>query len=688
MSRTSEVRVGVDIGGTFTDLAIIETEPGNLRHLKSLTSYPDASDGVLRALDDAGLNLGSVSFFSHGTTVAINALLQETGAVTAVIGTRGFGDVLELRRGARTHLLDPLMDTPPLYVRRRSRVEVGGRIAWDGTVIEPLDEGEVLAALDILWQQGVEAVAVCLLHSYINPEHEQVIGETIADKFPEMFCTISSALVPEIDEFTRTSTAVINVYIQPVVARYVAGLDSELRRRGLTVPVHIMQSNGGLMTADEALASPVRMLESGPAAGAIAAAALARRVDQPNAITFDMGGTTAKAAVIEEGLPVRTMEFELFQSPNRPGSGWPLRVPMVEISEAGAGGGSLAWIDEVGALRVGPQSAGADPGPVCYGRGGTQPTITDANAILGRLVSLVEGSMLLDVNAARQAVDTEIAAPLALGVEDAAAGILEVADAKAADVIRRVTVARGRDPRDFALITFGGAGPLQAAYILVELQMPMAVIPPAAGNFSAEGLLFADLVADTTRTYITHVESAELGLLRALYAEMEDEIRATMERQGVSKDQVVISRSMEMRYQGQFHHINVPVPATRVTAKMLSSVERLFHEEHSRLYSYQASAEPTEIVFLRVRGVGEVNRPHRERLQEGPAEAALVGTRAVYFREAADRLASRVYNRAFLGARATIEGPAVIEEATSTTLVPPGFHTTVDDLGNLILRQS
>lgn len=680
-------RIGVDIGGTFTDVTGINEDSGDLFHRKVLTTSADPAQGAVEAVEQAGLNLEEVSFLSHGTTIAINALLEGKGARTAVITTRGFADVLELRRGARTHLLDPLMDKPPLFVPRRWRVGIRERIGWDGEVVQPLDDEEMRRTAQALVEKGIESVAVCFLHSHINPVHEQRAGEVLRRQFPELSFTLSAELVPEIKEYERTSTASLNAYIKPVVQRYISRLETELRERGLGMGLHIMQSNGGVMSGVEAGERPIHMLESGPAAGSIGAAAVGKLIGVENIITLDMGGTTTKASVIERGEPLTTVEYELFESHNRPGSGWPLRMPMIDIIEVGAGGGSIAWLDEGRTLQVGPRSAGADPGPVCYGKGGVSPTITDANAILGRLVALLSGTLPLSVEDARRAMEEHVARPLELSIEQAAAGVLEIADAKTADVIREITIARGRDPRDFALLAMGGAGPLQAAYVVGELGLRQAIIPPAPGNFSALGLLSTDIIHDTVRTYMSLRERVDLEMVNHLYREMEGALRELLRQEEVPDDRCRIQRSVDVRYKGQFHVINVPLTSEEVTEDVLQQVEEAFHREHLRLYTHHSRGDPTEVANLRVRGVGVVPRPGLRRLERGDSTVAPESTRRVYFREAGKSLVTSIYSRQLLGAGATLEGPAIVEEETSTTLVPPDYRATVDEYGNLLLRR-
>ena len=684
----SRLRIGVDIGGTFTDVTGIDEDTGELFHLKVLTTNRDLALGVVETLDKASIRLEEVSFLSHGTTIAINALLEGKGAKTAIVSTEGFRDVLELRRGARTHLLDPQMDKPPIFVPRRWRVGIKERTLWDGTVHEALDEDQVRQVLRRLADQGIESVAVSFLHSYANPEHEEKVATILRSEFPSMYYTLSSAIVPEIKEYERTSTAALNAYIQPVVQRYMTHLETELRERGLRAGVHVMQSNGGVMTGEEAGYRPIHMMESGPAAGSIGAAEVGRLMGLENMITFDMGGTTTKASVIEAGQPLTTVEFEIFETPNKPGSGWPIRVPMIDIFEAGAGGGSIAWIDQGGTLQVGPQSAGAEPGPVCYGKGGTLPTVTDANAILGRLVALLDGELPLDLASARQAMETHVARLLGFTVEEAATGVIEIADAKTADVIREVTIARGRDPRDFSLMAFGGAGPMEAAHTIAELNMSQAIIPPVPGNFSALGLLSTDIIHDAVRTSMSPTRQPNLARANALFEEMETELTRTLQQEGISGEALCLSRSFDMRYKGQFHIINIAAPSGPVTEATLQEAEESFHAEHERLYTYASRGDPTETVNLRVRGLGKVSRPGLRRLELGEAKDAYKGARPVYFREAGGFLDTQIYDRERLGAGSVLEGPAIIDERTSTTLVPKGFNAKVDDYGNIILRRS
>ena len=681
-------RLGIDIGGTFTDLTGVIPATGELFHLKALSTPEQPAQGVLDALDRSGLRLEDVSLLVHGTTIAINAIIEGKGAPTGIVATEGFRDILELRRGARTHLLDPLMDKPPTFVPRRWRAVVGERTRWDGEIQRPLDEGQVVKAVESLVSEGVQSVAVCLLNSYANSANEERIGEIILGEFPELYYTLSSDLVPEMREFERTSTTALNAYIQPVVHRYLSKMVGELRELGLKTGLQLMQSNGGLMTAEEAVNRPVHILESGPAGGCAAAIHLGELVGAGNLITLDMGGTTAKASVIEDGRPLTTVEYELFEEPDKPGSGWPIRVPMIDIVEIGAGGGSIAWLDHGNALQVGPQSSGASPGPVCYSRGGTEPTITDANAILGRLVALLGGTFPLDAERARRAMEERIAGPLGITVEEAATGILQISNSKIADLIREVTIARGRDPRDFGLIAYGGAGPLVAGDVIRELGIGTAIIPPAPGNFSALGLISTDIIHDVVRTYIWLQQQVDLERLNHLYDEIETELESRLRHEGIAPENLVLQRSADLKYKGQFHLVNLPVKAGSLTPNDLAVLREAFEEEHLRLYTYRSEGEPTDLVNVRVRGRGILGRPELPLLGRSTDSEAFTSTRPVYFREAGGTLDCTIYQRKRLGSGSTLAGPAIVEENTSTTLVPPGFDARVDDYGNIILNIS
>lgn len=688
--------VGIDVGGTFTDITCINESTNEFLHLKTMTTGADPAQAVIATLASAGIKPAEIVFLNHGTTVGINTLLEHKGAKTGIIATKGFRDFIELRRGARTHVLDPLMDKPPSFVPRRQRFGIDERIASDGAIIKSLNaQGCSDSLITFLQEQKLESIAICLLNSYANNEHEQIIQTLIKKHFPQISLTLSSILVPEIGEYERTSTTTLNAYIQPTISTYLSKLSERIEKAGLKVPIHIMQSNGGAMTTSEASDRPIHILESGPAAGAIAAAQLATSCGSPNVITLDMGGTTTKSSVIENGAPLSTTEYELFKSNNRPGSGLPLRVPMIDIVEIGAGGGSIVRVDAMKQLHIGPQSAGSNPGPVCYGQGGNYPTITDANAALGRVHSLLGGSMPLDIDMAKRALSRDIGTALAISCEEAASGVLEIADAKTADVIREVTISRGRDPRDFDLIAFGGAGPLQAASVVRELDLRKAIIPLAPGNFSAIGLLSTNLMYDSVSTYIIRTSACSgtsLTKITSTFDQMKSELTGRLLDAGLKTTEILVEKMVDMRYVGQFHSLTVPLSSLDTQALDVENLIQNFHHEHQRLFTYMCPEDECEIVNLRVRVTGLL--PHisfKSPIYKPKANRASQNgrtTRLVYFREVMKEVQTPVFIRETLDRDFNLQGPAIIEEHTSTTLVPPDFSVSIDDLGNLILKKA
>ena len=682
----AQLRIGVDIGGTFTDLVILDETTGELRNFKGLSTPHDFAQGVLDLVARTGVEPERISFIAHGTTVGINAVLQRAGPPTGIVTTAGFEDVLELRRSARTHVLDPFMEKPWMFVPRRRRVGVMERVLADGSVATPLDPESALAALAYLVGEGVESIAICLLNAYANPAHESVLKALVTRNFPELYCCISSDTVREIKEYERTSTTALNAYLLPVFEGYLKSLSGGLNRHGIRTDFHIMQSSGQLMSRAECESRPIHTLESGPAGGAIAASHIAALLGFSDALTFDMGGTTCKSAVIEGGEPRTTLTFELLEETNKPGSGWPIRVPMIDILEVPIAGGSLCWVDDGGTLHVGPRSAGADPGPVCYDRGGEYPTITDADVVTGRVEGPLAGGLLLNVEKARSAIMRWVAGPLGLSLEQAAAGILEIADARAADVVRQLTVVRGRDPRDCVLLAFGGSGPLHAAQVLYEMSMPEAVIPPVAGNFSAFGLLAADRGHDIARTEVVATHSADPAAVNQIYVELCAAVRARLEAEGAPGNQIELLRTVDMRYARQLHELALPVSDRPMNGEDVRALEIAFHERHLAEFAYECRDEHTELVTFRVRGVWRLRRPELKRIGPRRLEDACKKRRGVYFREPPGWVECPVYERELLGHGCDITGPAIIEEMTSATLVPPGFTASIDAYANIHLR--
>ena len=603
-------RLAVDVGGTFTDLALYEVETDRLEFAKTPSTPADQSEGVANGIRELVKRLdidpAEIHFFLHGTTVATNTLLQRRGARTALVATEGFRDVLQIGRQERPHLYDWKLRWPEPLVPRHLRMEVRERVLYTGEVLTPLDQADVGKLVEQLVEADVEAVAVCLLHSYANPVHERTIGEAIRKAMPHVALSLSHEVLPEFKEYERMSTTVINAYVAPMLKRYVGSLQRTIANEGVASDVYIMQSNGGTRGAAAAMERPVHTILSGPAAGVIGSVALSLEAGEVNTVSVDMGGTSFDVSLCYQGEIRRTQESELDRLP--------VKVPMVDIHTLGAGGGSVAWIDPGGAMRVGPQSAGADPGPASYGRGGVEPTVTDANLILGRLnpAGFLGGGMSLDVELARKAEHDRLAVPLGLSVEETAEGIVRVVNAGMLKGIRVVSVTKGYDPREFTLIAFGGAGPLHASELAAELKIPRVLVPVAPGVTSALGLLMADLRHDYVRTVLSRGDQLQPGNLTSLYAEMETEAQSEMLREGVALGKVAILRTADIRYAGQGYELEVPVSGGALTKASLADVVDLFHQAHTRVYGHASPDSPIEAVNLRVTALAKMPRPRLE----------------------------------------------------------------------------
>jgi N-methylhydantoinase A len=682
------VRVAIDIGGTFTDATLIDEETGNVSIAKVLTTPSDPSDGFMQAVDRAlaegNAEAGQVRFVVHATTVATNAIIEGKIARSGFVTTDGFRDLLEIARQVRPTLYDTQFEKAPPLVPRDRAVGVRERLGPAGEVLLPLEDESVREAAALLRREEVESVAVCLLHSYVNPEHEQRIGAILAEELPGIPISLSSDVAPEFREYLRASTTVINAAIRPVVERYLERIEQRLLDAGVQAKLLVMQSSGGVFGADAAARKPVFMVESGPAAGVIASAHLGETLGRPNILSFDMGGTTAKVGLIQGGRPSVTKDYSVggHAGAGIGGlslSGYPVRTPVVDLVEIGAGGGSIAWVDSGGLLRVGPQSAGADPGPVCYRRGGLEPTVTDANVVLGRLnpAYFLGGEIGLDVDRAQAAIEERCAKPLGLSVTEAANGIVEIANAAMVNALHLISVQRGYDPRDFVLVGFGGAGPVHANALARDAEMPTLLIPPSPGVFSATGLLTTDLKRDAATTIMRRLDEVEPQEVDALFAELEQTGAEELAREGLAGDQVEFLRQIDMRYVGQSYELTVPAGE--------DLLER-FHAEHDRVYGFAAPSEPVELVSLRLTSIGRIAKPPVRALEAGDGHA-LKAPREVYFAEAGSYVDCPIYDRYALLAGARVTGPAVIEEFDSTTVLHPGFALTVDETGNLLIER-
>jgi N-methylhydantoinase A len=681
-------RLGVDIGGTFTDLVLADETTGRLRVGKVLTTPKDPAHavehGVTALLGDAGMTATAVRAVAHGTTLATNALIERKGARTALLTTRGFRDAIEIGREGRYDMYDLFIDPPAPLVPRHLRVEVDERVGPDGGVIRPLDEDGARRVVHELIAAGVESIAICLLHAYVNPAHERRLAELVAEIAPDVMVSCSSEVVPEIREFERTSTTTANVYVAPLMTRYLEDLERRLADAGIPGQLYVMQSSGGIALPRDARRLPIRLVESGPAAGALAAARAASERGESRLLSFDMGGTTAKACVIDGGAPLVAREFEVARADRfKKGSGLPIRVPVIEMIEIGAGGGSIARVDRLGLLKVGPDSAGADPGPACYTLGGRLPTVTDADLLLGYLDAefFLGGRMRLDPAAARAAIEEHVARPLGLDVVEAAWGIHRVVNENMAAAARIHGIERGRDLRSYPLFAFGGAGPVHCWQVARVLRVPRILVPFGAGAISAYGLLAAPLAFDFVRTGRQRLDAADWDAINARYDEMEAEGRALLARAGVPAADVRVRRIAEMRYVGQGHELEAAIPAGRLDAASLGAITERFEATYRALYHRLPQGVAIEALNWRVTVSGPV--PELRLVPDavdggGGAETAVKARRRAYFAETGGFVDTPVYDRYRLARGTEFTGPAVVEEREATTVIGPGGRCAVD----------
>ena len=688
-TRPGGSRIGVDIGGTFTDLVLVDEATGAVSVGKLLTTPKEPAQaveqGVMTLLHEAGRGPASVAALIHGTTLATNALIERKGARTGLLTTAGFRDALEIGREGRYDMYDLFIDPPAPLVPRHLRLEVRERLYADGSVLTPLDAASAREAIAALLAQGVEAIAISLLHAYRNPAHELELAALVAEMAPGLPVSRSSEIVPEIREFERTSTTVANVYVMPLMARYLEDLERKIRELGVPGPFYIMLSSGGIATPETAKRAPIRLVESGPAAGALAAARLARRAGESRMLSFDMGGTTAKACVIDKGEPLVAREFEVARADRfKKGSGLPIRVPVIEMIEIGAGGGSIARIDSLGLLKVGPDSAGADPGPACYAQGGREPTVTDADLVLGYLDPefFLGGRMRLDVEASRRAIEERVARPLGLGLVEAAWGIHRVVNENMAGAARIHGIERGKDLRAYPLFAFGGAGPVHAWAVGRILRVPRVLVPFGAGAVSAYGLLAAPLAFDFVRTAPQRLDAADWSGINALFAEMETEGRIVLRDSGLADGDITVRRSAEMRYVGQGHEVEVDVPAGALGPASLDALTAAFEAAYRTLYSRTPLGVAIEALNWRT----VLSGPPPDFSMETSAQPAtgsgagdaIKKRRPAYFAEAAGYVDTPVYDRYRLTPDTRLDGPAIIEERESTTVIGPGARVVVD----------
>jgi N-methylhydantoinase A len=691
VTNTRKVRIGVDIGGTFTDVAL---EVDSRRFTaKTLTTLHTPEQGVLSAMHSvcaqASVKPADVQLIIHGTTLATNALIERKGAKTALLTTEGFRDVVEIRHENRFEQYDVNIDLPPPLVPRRLRLPIRERIDAQGNVLLPLDEARLALAVKTLAEQEVEAVAVGLLHSFTNPEHERRVGEVIARALPGVAVTLSSAVSPELREYERFSTACANAYLQPMVGRYVVKLDSELKHAGFGCPMLLMTSGGGLTSTETAIRFPVRLVESGPAGGAIFAACIARQNGLDQVVSFDMGGTTAKICLIDKGQPQTARAFEVARMYRfLKGSGLPLRIPVIEMVEIGAGGGSIARVDTLGRIVVGPDSAGSEPGPVCYGRGGTEPTVTDADVILGRIdpSTFSGGKMVLDVEGAKRATGERIAAPLKLDAAHGALGVSEIVDENMANAARVHAIESGKDLRVRTMIAFGGAAPLHAARVAEKLGISRVLVPANASVGSAVGLLRAPVAYEVARGRLTRLSSFDADAANRLFEDMRAEAKAIVLR---AAPQAPLSeqRSAFMRYSGQGHEIAVKLPAREFVGSDRAAITGLFEEAYRRLYSRPIPGVEIEILSWVLAVAAPAEGELGTRLPRQPSEPQPRARRPVFDPDSGAFQDIPIYWRADLSPGARLASPAIIAEDETSTVVSPMFDAQMDEFGYIVLTR-
>ena len=670
----ANLRVAVDIGGTFTDICIMDEASGQVRVAKTPSTPDDPLKGAMNGLDEAKVDLKTVSLFSHGTTVATNALITRRLPPAAMVCTRGFRDVIEIRRANKEELWDTYDDVAPPYIRRRDRLVVSERIDHAGKVVEPLNEDDAREVGRVLKKRGMESVAVCLMNAFMNPAHEQRVREILLEEMPGADIITSSDTLPEIFEHERFSTTVVNSILSPVIGRYVQRMSEQLKEGGYASDLLLLHSGGGVMTPATAQRFAGRLAGSGIAAGAIASRHIAMLCGYENSIGLDMGGTSCDVSLVYGGESRVTKDWGIE-------FGHPIRFPSIEVLTIGAGGGSLAWLDDVGALHNGPQSAGADPGPACYGRGNEVPTNTDANMALGRLgTSLAGGNITLDRDAAEKAVKSDVADPLGMSVDEAATSIVSVANANMADAVRLISISRGYDPRDFALVAFGGAGALHGVALARELAIPTVIVPPNPGVTSALGCLLVDIRHDLAQSYLMPSSKADSGDIEGKFAEMEAEARERLDTEGVAAKDMLLQRSMDMMYAGQWRSLTVPVSTP--FASVEEAVEG-FHRDHEREYAFRRDDASVDLFRLNLTAIGVTQKAELQRYEKIDGAPTPSATRPVKFDELDAPVDTPIYQHADISAGANFNGPAIVEQLDSTTVIPPGVRVEVDEWLNI-----
>ena len=696
--QLAKYRVSIDIGGTFTDLVALNEESGEVLNIKVPSTPREPAKAVLKAFQEflRKTSDAEVSVVIHATTIATNALLGQLNLElpkTALITTKGFRDIIEIGRQRRHQLYNLFIQKPRTLIPRILRFEVEERTGSKGEILTPLNRNQVKSLVQQLERENVESVAVALLFSHINQMHEREIGKMLKKSLPKTYVSLSSEIAPEYREYERTSTAVVNAVLMPTVSGYLNDLQREIRKLGVKAPSCIMQSDGGIATKSTVAKKPVSMIESGPAAGVIASAFYGKLLGIENILSFDMGGTTAKAGAIREATPEVVSEYEVAGKVHSgrivKGSGYPVRYPFIDLAECSAGGGTIAWVDEGKALRVGPISAGAEPGPACYGKGGRQPTVTDANVVLGRLNPkyMLGGEMKIHPKLSEKAILKEICEKIRLELTEAAAGIIKITNSAMAKILRVVSVERGHDPRDFVLWCFGGAGPMHGCALAEELNLPKTIVPHNPGLFSAHGLLAADFKNNLVKAIMKLMNEVDVKKVEATFQKLEFKGAKLLEKQHVPKMNMRFIRQMDLRYFGQSYELTIPT-SQPFTEDVLRQTVESFHKKHTAIYGYAVKEEPVELVNVKLIAVGLVEKPKLKEKpihQEKPLKGAVIAKRKVFFEQNDDYIKTSIYRREKLKAGNVINGPAVIEQYDATTIVYPNWTASVDMFGNIVL---
>lgn len=679
-------RIGVDTGGTFTDVSLIEESTGKMYITKVPSTPENVSIGVLNGvkeiIENTNIKYKDLNFFIHGSTVATNALLERKGAKSALLTTKGFKDVLQIGRQTRPKLYDFRARKSDPFIPRNLRIELNERIDAQGNVMKSVDYDEVLKIGERLKNENIESLAICFINSYLNPINEMKVKEILEGVIPDTSITLSFDVLPEIKEYERTSTVVANAYVLPKMKSYLKFLETSIKKMGIPSSLYIMQSNGGVISTDTAITMPVRTILSGPAGGVIAGSIVANKTSSKDLITIDMGGTSLDAALIKNGNPQYTTTSEI--------EGHPIKVPMIEMHTIGSGGGSIAWIDSGGALRVGPHSAGANPGPVCYGKGGTEVTVSDANVILGRLnpESILGGKMKLDLASARKVLNEKIAIPLGVSIEEAAEGILKVVNANMVRGIRVVSIEKGHDTRDFSLMAFGGAGPLHAVDIALELGCKEVLVPPSPGITCAIGMLMADVRHDYVKSFTSKISKMDYKTVNNVIYDLEQSASLDLKKEGFQEERTEFKISLDLRYCNQAFEINIPLKENYVSEEVIADAIEEFHQTHEKVYGFDRRDEDLEVVNVRGIGLGIIEKIQIDEKASGSngegATSNKISTRSVYF--GGSYIETTIYKDLICSEGLVIKGPAIIEQFDTTIVIHPSFNAQIDQYGNIVIK--